>query len=91
MTTPEPMTPADRTKCPRCGGLGYLTEAQTTVGDLVALRRNSLGLTQLELAAQVGVSRPQIANIESGRSDPPVSTLRRYAAALQCSVKDLIP
>ena len=81
----------DQMTCPRCAGLGYLTEAQTTVGDLILLHRNKIGITQMELALQVGVSRPQVANIESGRSDPPISTLRRYAIALQCSVKDLIP
>lgn len=81
----------DRIECPRCAGQGYLTAANTTVGDLIARQRNSLGLTQLELAQAVGLSRPQVANIEGGRSDPQVSQLRRYAEALKCQVKDLIP
>lgn len=81
----------DRIECPRCAGKGYLTAANTTVGDLIARQRNSLGLTQLELAQAVGLSRPQVANIEAGRSDPQVSQLRRYAEALKCQVKDLIP
>lgn len=84
-------TKAERIECPRCAGKGYLTAANTTVGDLIARRRNAAGLTQLELAQAIGISRPQVANIESGRSDPQVSQLRRYAEALQCQVKDLIP
>ena len=58
---------------------------------MIARRRQELGLTQMELAVQIGVSRPQIANIEGGRSDPQVSQLRRYADALNCQMKDLIP
>ena len=77
--------------CPKCDGKGFLTPANTTVGDMISLHRRELGLTQQELAGAVGVSRPQIANIEAGRSDPPVSVLRRYADALQCELKDLIP
>ena len=77
--------------CPRCLGQGYLTPATATVGDMIARRRQELGLTQMELAVQIGVSRPQIANIEGGRSDPQVSQLRRYADALNCQMKDLIP
>ncbi len=82
---------SDPIECPHCMGKGYLTAATATVGDMIALRRKGLGLTQLELAGQIGISRPQIANIESGRHDPPVGTLRAYATALKCKVKDLIP
>lgn len=91
--TPERFFPAppDSVSCPHCEGKGYLTPATATVGDMIALRRKLLGLTQQELAATVGVSRPQVANIESGRHDPPVSAIRRYADALKCNVKDLIP
>lgn len=85
------MSEPDAIKCPRCAGKGYLTPATATVGDMVAKHRNELGLTQLELAQQIGVSRAQVANIESGRHDPPVSRLRMFATALRCNVQDLIP
>lgn len=78
-------------KCPKCDGHGYLTAATTTVGDLISDKRRELGITQQELASAVGISRAQVANIESGRSDPPISMIRRYADALKCSVKELIP
>jgi predicted transcriptional regulator len=81
----------ERIECPRCAGKGFLTAATTTVGDLIAKRRNELGMTQFELSAAVGVSRAQIANIESGRHDPPISRLRDFGTALKCSMKDLVP
>lgn len=81
----------DRTPCPHCDGLGYLTAENATIGDMIKSHRKKLGKTQLWLAQEVGVSRTQVANIEVGRSDPQVSQLRRYAAALQCSLKDLVP
>ncbi len=81
----------EHTKCPRCGGCGYLTAATATIGDLIQTLRVKKGLSQLELAMQVGVSRAQISNIESGRTDPQVKQLRQYAEALGCTIKDLIP
>ena len=53
--------------------------------------RKSLKLTQQELASKVGLSRAQIANVEAGRSDMPLSTLKRYADAFGCTMKDLVP
>ena len=78
-------------KCPHCNGTGNLAPNEATVGDMILSIRKSKGLTQQELAAKVGFSRAQIANIESGRSDMPISTLRKYADALGCSMKELIP
>jgi transcriptional regulator with XRE-family HTH domain len=82
---------SDRPKCPHCMGVGYLTEETATVGSLILYHRRKAGLSQDELASQVGVSRPQIANIESGRHDPPISRLRSFAVALNVKTKDLVP
>lgn len=81
----------DHPKCPHCMGLGYLTEDTASVGALILYHRRRVKMTQDELAAQTGISRPQIANIESGRHDPPISRLRAFATALGVSAKDLIP
>ena len=81
----------DRIPCPHCEGLGYLTPATAHTGIMIALQRKKLGISQQELAAAVGISRPQVANIESGRSDIPTKSLRLYAQALQCEMKDLVP
>lgn len=81
----------DRIPCHNCEGLGYLTPATAHTGDMIALQRKKLGISQHELAVQIGVSRPQIANVEAGRSDIPTKSLRLYATALQCQMKDLVP
>jgi transcriptional regulator with XRE-family HTH domain len=52
-----------------------LTEA------LVA-RRLSQGLSQTEVAARMGTSQSAVARLESGAGDIRLSTLERYAAAI---------
>lgn len=75
-------------KCPRCNGTGEVPGLAT--GEAIRAFREKLGMTQLELSEVVGRSRAQIANIESGRSDLPISMLARFAKALGCSMKDLV-
>ena len=54
--------------------------------DALARRRNELGLSQTLVAARMGTSQSAVARLEAGRSDPRMSTLERYAAALDTSV-----
>ena len=51
------------------------------VRDLIRVRKK-LGLSQGELAAQMGVTQPTVSAFESMDSDPKLSTVRRYAKAL---------
>lgn len=44
--------------------------------------RTMLDITQAELAAAVGVSRPYIAGIESGRANPSLEVVERIGSAL---------
>ena len=81
----------DHPMCPHCMGAGYLTEETASVGSLILYHRKRIKMSQDELASKTGVSRPQIANIESGRHDPPLARLRAFAVALGVSAKDLIP
>jgi transcriptional regulator with XRE-family HTH domain len=78
-------------RCPYCNGTGDLPTEQAHVGSLIMAARNAKRMTQADLAAVVGLSRAQIANIESGRSDFPLSRLRKMAEALGVPVKELIP
>lgn len=48
-------------------------------------------LTQTGLARCSGVNRVQIADIEAGRKNGSVRTLRKLAVALRVSVDDIIP
>jgi putative transcriptional regulator len=51
--------------------------------------RSKYGLTQEELAAQVGVSRQTIISIEKGNYTPSVLLALKIAAAFKTSVEDL--
>jgi transcriptional regulator with XRE-family HTH domain len=52
----------------------------------LARRRVALGLSQTVVAARMGTSQSAVARLEAGGSDPRLSTLERYAAALGTSV-----
>ncbi len=75
-------------KCPYCNGTGEVT---ATVGALVAHRRKYLELSQEEASRKAGISRGQLANIETDRCDIPLKTLYRLADALESDVRDLWP
>ena len=48
-----------------------------TIGRKLKELRNSRGLRQSELAEMVGLSRPAISNIESGKRSLTLATLKR--------------
>ncbi len=55
------------------------------VAELVA-RRHALGLSQGEVAARMGTSQPAVARFEAGGVDARLSTLQRYAAAVDVRI-----
>lgn len=56
----------------------------------VRKRRQELGLSQYQLAAQSGVSQSRIQAIESGLRVPSLNQLFLFSKPLKCSVRDLI-
>ena len=54
--------------------------------DQLVQRRRDLGLSQTEVAARMGTSQSALARLESGRSDARMSTVARYADALDADV-----
>lgn len=54
--------------------------------DRLSELRRSRGLSQTEVAARMGTSQSALARLESGRADVRVSTLARYAAALDAEI-----
>lgn len=56
------------------------------LGQAVRAIRRAKGMTQGELSAAAGVSRPQISTIESGLANPGMSTVMRLLRALDCSL-----
>lgn len=51
--------------------------------------RLAAGLTQIQLAEAVGCTQKDISRWESGKHEPSISTLKRIAQALKCSMDDL--
>lgn len=48
------------------------------------------GLTQQQLAAKAKMSHAFLSNIETGKADPSLSTLKRLAQALGVTVSELV-
>jgi transcriptional regulator with XRE-family HTH domain len=51
------------------------------------VRRVAEGLTQRQLAARLSAAQSHICNVESGRSEPSLDLLRRWAEALGLSLR----
>ena len=58
----------------------------STPADALRLLRESVGLTQRELARRAGTAQSVVARIESGATDPSWQTLQRLAQAAGGSV-----
>lgn len=56
----------------------------------IAQRRIALGITQEQLAEIVGVKRMQIYLWENGKNSPRAAHLVKLAAALNCSIDELL-
>jgi putative transcriptional regulator len=58
-------------------------------GDRIRLRRKEVGITQIDMATGVGVSRQTIISMETGDYAPSVYLALKVAQILQCNVEDL--
>jgi transcriptional regulator with XRE-family HTH domain len=61
------------------------------IGSTLQEARTSRGLTQADVAPQLGVSRATVAQIETGRRSLKAEDLRRLAAFYGCSLSELLP
>ena len=59
------------------------------IGDIIALRRKALNMTQLQLAEKLGVSAQAVSKWENGSASPDVYLLPKIAQLLQTSVDAL--
>lgn len=59
-------------------------------GQRVKCIRESLGLTQEELAEKSGLKASAISHIESGRREPGLTNIRRICKGLGCKIEKLI-
>jgi transcriptional regulator with XRE-family HTH domain len=63
-------------------GFKEAAERRRSLASALTDERISLGLSQTEVAARMGTSQSAVARLESGDADIRLSTLERYAAAL---------
>jgi len=56
------------------------------VGERISHLRDRLALTQMQLAKKANVSQSTVAQIESGKKDPSVQTLKKIASALDVHI-----
>lgn len=61
------------------------------IGNNVRQRRIKSGVTQGQLAKEVGVLRTSITNIEAGRQKVPLHLLYKICAALEIEAVDILP
>ncbi|MBD1364440.1 helix-turn-helix transcriptional regulator [Mucilaginibacter sp. ZT4R22] len=74
-------------------GANQKTAIEAYVIDKVKEKREELGLSQAELAAQLDVSNGFIGQVESSKSPTKynLNHLNKLAIVFKCSVKDFIP
>lgn len=56
----------------------------------LAAWRKAAGLTQAELADKAGLRKATVSDIENGKLDPRLSSLRALAAALKVDIDDIV-
>jgi len=71
--------------------LSRLSPAETKThepspGDWIRILRDSLRMTQAELASRAKITQPHLAGIESGKTDPQISTVKRIFEAMSCDL-----
>lgn len=61
------------------------------VGASIRAARQSIGLTQAEVAGRMGVSAPYVVAVETGRANPTVGQLAAFAEAMQLGLEVVFP
>ena len=64
----------------------FLVEQDSTLIDELIKARHDRGMSQQDVADQLGLTQSAIAKFESGERDPRLSTIRRYAMAVDATV-----
>jgi predicted transcriptional regulator len=71
---------------PLLPGFKQMAARRRALADELATRRVELGLSQTQVAARMGTSQSAVARLEAGEADIRLSTIERYAEALDCTL-----
>ncbi len=63
---------------------------QRALGLAVKARRDELGITQEQLAHDAGLHQRWVSNVENGKRNPSLGSLRRLAAGLELGASELL-
>ncbi|MEC4041900.1 helix-turn-helix domain-containing protein [Myroides odoratimimus] len=61
------------------------------LGNNISSIRTKKGISQDDLAKEIRLSRPSVANIEKGKQRPSIFTLVQISKLLEVSLSDLLP
>ena len=64
----------------------YFRGTEPSPGIWVKILRSYLRMTQVELAGRTKIAQSHLADIEAGKMEPQVSTLRRIFQAMSCDL-----
>lgn len=67
-----------------------IRDLYTRIGANVAKARQQRGVTQAQLAAAVGLTRPSVTNVEAGNQRTPLHVLLAISQTLEVPLADLI-
>lgn len=70
--------------------LAQVVQRMNPDSNLLSSLRLRAGLSQSELADRMDMKQPNVARLEKHPGDPGLSTLRKLAAALSCSLDEVI-
>ena len=71
--------------------VSHYQDIYEVVGEKISTTRHEKKMSQIDLAAKIGMSRASIVNIEKGRQHPPLHLLWQLADALDVDLLDLLP
>ena len=63
-------------------GFDEVARRRRALAETLVARRLAVGMSQTEVAARMGTSQSAVARLESGQGDMRLSSLERYAAAV---------
>ena len=69
---------------------GQVSAATQALGKLIKEERRRLGLSQIGLAAEAGISQAALSYLEAGKFYPKIDTLERIAAVLGWQWEELV-